>query len=186
MFRLWNQIILQTERSKLKFPGPGTAFQRVPAYFNPCWQLFLYLQFLLHYALCTVSNFFHCRQSYAYGQLPSDLPIPYSLSVMYIMLPLLVCRYRKFCCHMLQKYARKEHLTKNATKIDRTVRGWTAKCGRQYLKRCLAWDGNCLWRNCLQKHRHRSHLGCLHLSVHRTMMTWRDSFQLIPLLASDL
>ena len=29
-------MILQLERSRLKFPGPGTAFRCVPAYFNPC------------------------------------------------------------------------------------------------------------------------------------------------------
>ena len=34
-FRLWNQIILQPERSKPKVPGPGTAFRRVSVYFNP-------------------------------------------------------------------------------------------------------------------------------------------------------
>jgi len=35
-FRLRNPIILQPECSRLKFPGHGTAFQCVPAYFNPC------------------------------------------------------------------------------------------------------------------------------------------------------
>jgi len=30
-----NPIILQPERSRLKFPGPGTAFRWVQAYFNP-------------------------------------------------------------------------------------------------------------------------------------------------------
>ena len=34
-FRLWNPTILQPERSRLKFSGPGTAFRCVPAYFNP-------------------------------------------------------------------------------------------------------------------------------------------------------
>jgi len=29
----WNPRILQLEHSKLKFPGPGTAFRSVPAYF---------------------------------------------------------------------------------------------------------------------------------------------------------
>jgi len=34
-FQLSNPIILQTDRSKLKFPGPQTAFWCVLAYFNP-------------------------------------------------------------------------------------------------------------------------------------------------------
>ena len=44
MFRLWNPIILQQECPRLKFPGPGTEFRCVPAYFNPWkWHILVFL-----------------------------------------------------------------------------------------------------------------------------------------------